>query len=98
MDEGKYQPQTDLIDIHEGVPPQKLGEIPPQTDLIQMDEGMYHPNQPAPRAPKAGEALKKNQWGEGLYQPNPNRTSSKWMRGCTIPTNPLRGHLRPVRP
>ena len=59
MDEGKYQPQTDLIDIHEGVPPQKLGEIPPQTDLIQMDEGLYHPNQPAPRAPKAGEAVKK---------------------------------------
>ena len=65
MDEGKYQPQTDLMNIHEGVPPQEMAEIPPQTDLIQMDEGLYHPNQPAPRAPKAGEAVKKNPLGRG---------------------------------
>ena len=66
MDEGKYQPQTDLMNIHEGVPPQEMAEIPPQTDLIQMDEGLYHPNQPAPRAPKAGEAIKKIHWGWGV--------------------------------
>ena len=92
MDEGKYQPQTDLMNIHEGVPPQKLGEIPPQTDLIQMDEGMYHPNQPAPRAPKAGEALKKFHWGWGVVPHHNNLTSPDPVKGT------LRWHLWPVRP
>jgi len=39
IDEGKYQPQTDLIDIDEGVPGVE-GKYQPQTDLIDIDEGV----------------------------------------------------------
>ena len=46
IDEGKYQPQTDLIDIDEGVPPLEWRDIPTPNQksqyryLIDIDEGV----------------------------------------------------------